>query len=54
MSPTSIIAAGHDCTPLVFNVDGSGQVTFHCRYDICALINYQMIMKNKMKSNWFS
>ena len=26
VSPTSIIAAGHDCTPLVFAVDGSGQV----------------------------
>jgi hypothetical protein len=26
VSPTSIIAAGHDCTPLVFQVDASGQV----------------------------
>lgn len=33
VSPTSIIAAGHDCTPLVFSVDGSGQVTFHCRLE---------------------
>ncbi len=28
VSPSSIIAAGHDCTPLVFAVNGSGQVTF--------------------------
>ncbi len=29
MSPTSIIAGGHDCTPLVFSVNGgSGQVSF--------------------------
>ena len=31
VSPTSIVAAGHDCTPLVFSVDGSGQVAFTCR-----------------------
>ncbi len=29
VSPASIIAAGHDCTPLVFSVNaGSGQVAF--------------------------
>ena len=28
VSPDSIIAAGHGCTPLLFKVDGSGQVTF--------------------------
>ncbi len=29
VSPTSIVAAGHDCTPLVFSVnDSSGQVSF--------------------------
>lgn len=26
VSPTSIIAAGHDCTPLVFQINTSGQV----------------------------
>ena len=29
VSPGTIIAAGHDCTPLVFAVDGSGQVQFY-------------------------
>jgi len=24
---------GHDCTPLVFSVDGSGQVAFTCRLE---------------------
>lgn len=28
VSPTSIVAAGHDCTPLVFEVNSSGQVVF--------------------------
>ena len=28
VSDASLIAAGHDCTPLVFNVDGAGQVSF--------------------------
>jgi actin related protein 2/3 complex subunit 1A/1B len=31
VSPTSIVAAGHDCTPLVFSVDTAGQVAFQCR-----------------------
>jgi len=26
VSPTTLIAAGHDCTPLVFQVEPSGQV----------------------------
>ncbi len=33
ISATSIVAAGHDCTPLVFSVDGSGQVAFQCRLE---------------------
>ena len=28
ISPDSIVAAGHGCTPLVFKVDGSGEVAF--------------------------
>lgn len=33
VSPSSIIAAGHDCTPLVFHVDGAGQVTFQSKLE---------------------
>ena len=28
ISPDSLVAAGHGCTPLIFKVDGSGQVGF--------------------------
>ena len=28
ISPDSILAAGHGCTPLIFKVDGCGQVAF--------------------------
>ena len=27
-TPTSIIAGGHGCTPMVFSVDGAGQISF--------------------------
>jgi len=33
ISPDSIVAAGHGCTPLVFKVDGSGQVAFASRLE---------------------
>lgn len=33
VSPSSILAAGHDCTPLVFNVDAAGQVSFVSRLE---------------------
>lgn len=33
VSPTSIVAAGHDCTPIVFNVDGGGQVSFKTKLE---------------------
>ena len=33
MTPDSIVAAGHGCTPLVFKVDGSGQVAFASRLE---------------------
>jgi actin related protein 2/3 complex subunit 1A/1B len=28
ISPNSIVAAGHGCTPMLFTVDGSGQISF--------------------------
>lgn len=33
VSPTSLIAAGHDCTPLIFQVEASGQVSFKAKLE---------------------
>ena len=33
ISPDKLVAAGHDCTPLVFGVDGGGQVSFVARLE---------------------
>jgi actin related protein 2/3 complex subunit 1A/1B len=33
VSPTTLIAAGHDCTPLVFQVEPSGQVSFKTKLE---------------------
>jgi actin related protein 2/3 complex subunit 1A/1B len=33
VSPNSIVAAGHDCTPLVFSVNAAGQVAFQSRLE---------------------
>jgi actin related protein 2/3 complex subunit 1A/1B len=33
VSPSALIAAGHDCTPMLFTVDSSGQVAFNCKLE---------------------
>lgn len=33
VSPTTLVAAGHDCTPLLFQVDSSGQVSFKTKLE---------------------